>query len=80
MNNQNSQTQAKSHAGGNDKLGINFAWPKVCSPTTQHKYVLQPEACYTDVGAMAGAVGAVAPVKITKVGSAPQSSMQDVPQ
>ena len=28
MNNENSQAQAKSHAGGNDKLGINFAWPK----------------------------------------------------
>ena len=27
MNNENSQAQAKSHAGGNDKLGINFAWP-----------------------------------------------------
>ena len=41
-------------------------------------------ACYTDVGAMGGggggAVGAVAPVKITKGGSAPQSSMQDMPQ
>ena len=27
MNNENRQVQAKSHAGGNDKLGINFAWP-----------------------------------------------------
>jgi hypothetical protein len=27
MNNENSQEQAKSHVGGNDKLGINFAWP-----------------------------------------------------
>ena len=27
MNNENSQAQAESHAGGNDKLGINFAWP-----------------------------------------------------
>jgi hypothetical protein len=25
MNNENSQAQAKSHAGGNNKLGINFA-------------------------------------------------------
>jgi hypothetical protein len=29
MNNENSQEQAKSHAGGNDKLGINFAWPNM---------------------------------------------------
>ena len=27
MNNENSQTQAKSHVGGNNKLGIKFAWP-----------------------------------------------------
>jgi hypothetical protein len=32
MNNENSQTQAKSHAGGNDKLEINFAWPKCAVP------------------------------------------------
>ena len=29
MNNKNNQAQAKSHAGRNDKLGINFAWPYI---------------------------------------------------
>ena len=29
MNNENSQAQAKSHAGRNDRLGINFAWPNL---------------------------------------------------
>ena len=40
MNNENSQAQVKSHVGGNNKLGINFAWPNLAFDNIEHDSIV----------------------------------------
>ena len=73
MNNENSQAQAKSHAGGNDKLGINFAWPKVAFYTSSLKHFCICMSTYISYRGKNPLcqISAYGPVNLTQFGQLP---------